>query len=213
MAIALVAALLAAPAGAAGADFSDLYRDYRGDGEIDGCRYSEADLRDAEQEVPPDVEQYAPNFVDALASAREKRSRGECEKKPAAPPPAAAAPAAPPPGAAPPAAAAPAAPPAAAPPAAVVPVPRAPAREVVAGVKPPEVEKAAASGEDGFDAWPLLVAAAAVLVLVMLMFGISRFFGWSAAERLRPLRAAAADAGERTADWAAEFLDWVRLGR
>ena len=38
-------------------------------------------------------------------------------------------------------------------------------------------------------------------------------YGWSAERWTRPVAAALRDARERTADLAAEFWDWVRLGR
>src|SRR5439155_24477418 len=86
---------------------------------IDPCKHSAAELRRARADIPPDIEQYAPDFPEALDAALEARASGRCDKKakPAAAPAPAAAPSAPAPpasgtgggGAAPPAAPAPAA--------------------------------------------------------------------------------------------------------
>jgi hypothetical protein len=49
-----------------------------------------------------------------------------------------------------------------------------------------------------------LLLAALVLVLVL---------GREPSSRLHPLRASAVEAGDRTSDLAAEFFDWLRIGR
>jgi hypothetical protein len=59
---------------------------------------------------------------------------------------------------------------------------------------------------------PLLIAIVivalllAALVLVLLL-------GREPSSRLHPLRASAVEAGDRTSDLAAEFFDWLRIGR
>jgi hypothetical protein len=49
-----------------------------------------------------------------------------------------------------------------------------------------------------------LLAAALLVVLVA---------GREPGSRLHPLRASAVEAGDRTSDLAAEFFDWLRIGR
>jgi hypothetical protein len=67
---ALVAlALLAFPAGAAADDFQQIFGDYKSDGRIDNC-YRPDQIHNAGQSIPPDIEQYAPGFGDALSSAQ-----------------------------------------------------------------------------------------------------------------------------------------------
>src|SRR5881296_1136008 len=94
-AVYLAAALLVfgAPAAWAGGGFDSVFADYTKDGHIDPCKHSAAELRRARAGIPPDIEQYAPDFPEALDAALEARAGGRCEKqaKPAAPPPAPAA--------------------------------------------------------------------------------------------------------------------------
>src|SRR4051794_19815142 len=80
---------LAFPAAASANDFQTVYREYKRTGTIKECKFSDKQLANAEKQTPPDVEQYAPSFLDALEHARE----AGCAKKPAAAP----APATPPP--------------------------------------------------------------------------------------------------------------------
>src|SRR4051794_37185768 len=71
---------LALPAVAFADAFDDVFADYQKDGKIDACKHSDKALRDARRQIPNDIEQYAPDFPDALDEAREKRARGECAK-------------------------------------------------------------------------------------------------------------------------------------
>ena len=64
----LVLAPLALPAGASAAGFDEIFGDYRGDGDLDGC-YSPGELYSAGQQIPPDIEQYAPGFGNALSAS------------------------------------------------------------------------------------------------------------------------------------------------
>ena len=55
-----------------------------------------------------------------------------------------------------------------------------------------------------------------LLIVVLIGAGLGALawiHGWSAERVSRPLRAAANEAGERTADVVADFRDWLRLGR
>ena len=86
-------------------------------------------------------------------------------------------------------------------------------RPIVAGVASPRVDPAAASAENGVDAAAALPWAGLALLLMGLVALLGWFRGWSPGRRLAPLRASVGDAGARGADWAAEFWDWLRLGR
>src|ERR671931_1674129 len=93
----LALALLPAASARAGS-YQQIFADYRADGVVSACRYSASELRAAENQIPNDIEQYAPDFPAALQSALEAHARGDCDKKAApapAPAPATAPPAAP----------------------------------------------------------------------------------------------------------------------
>src|SRR5947209_6744869 len=63
----LAAVLVLAPAGAALADsFDSVFKDYTADGRINPCKHSAAELQRARANVPPDIQQYAPDFPEAL---------------------------------------------------------------------------------------------------------------------------------------------------
>src|SRR3954470_1881645 len=74
---------LAFPAAASANDFQTVYREYKRTGTIKECKFSDKQLANAEKQTPPDVEQYAPSFLDALETARERGA--DCHKKAAAP--------------------------------------------------------------------------------------------------------------------------------
>jgi hypothetical protein len=63
---------LALPTGAAADDFQKIFGDYKADGQLDGC-YQPDQIHNAGQSIPPDIEQYAPGFGDALSAAQ-----GQC---------------------------------------------------------------------------------------------------------------------------------------
>ena len=58
-----------------------------------------------------------------------------------------------------------------------------------------------------------LLIAGGVLAVLLVVAALTWLFGWSTEGWSRPLRASAADAGERTADGLAELWDFLRLGR
>jgi hypothetical protein len=68
-------ALLAFPAGAAADDFQQIFGDYKSDGRIDNC-YAPDQIHNAGRSIPPDIEQYAPGFGDALSSAQSQCGSG-----------------------------------------------------------------------------------------------------------------------------------------
>jgi hypothetical protein len=59
----------------------------------------------------------------------------------------------------------------------------------------------------------VLYIAAAVLLAAALLMAVSHLLGWSAERITGPLRASGSEAADRTADWAAEFWRFLRLGR
>src|SRR4051794_28424282 len=84
-ALILIVAALAVAAPSAHADaFDTIFKDFKSDGQVDPCKYTAAQLQKARKDVPPDIEQYAPDFPDALQAAIEARAKDQCGKKQAA---------------------------------------------------------------------------------------------------------------------------------
>jgi hypothetical protein len=208
----LVAALVCALPAVASADaFDDVFADYQRDGRINACRHTDEALKDARKQIPNDIEQYAPDFPDALDEALERRARGECanggnrgDGSPTGGPSSsdpggtggasATPPAATTPGAAP-------APPGTA--------------SANANALDGAISNAAQRDADtGGDApAPLLVLAVVggLLLLVALVWGLLR---WLALEPrwLAGARHATAEAGWHTSGAWADFSDWIRRG-
>lgn len=206
VATAALAALLA-PAAASADDFQTIYKDYKRGGAIPRCRYSDKQLSNAERQTPPDVEQYAPSFLDALAAAREGNS--DCGKKAApAPAPVATAPtpSTPQPVPAQPAAAAPMST------TATPPSPTVPTQPKVAGVPSPPVGNAKREESTPAAVW-ILAVLGALAVLAAIATALSWWFGWCLDRWTRPFRASASDFGGRLADTRLEFTDWLRMGQ
>src|SRR3954451_11916682 len=131
---------LAFPAAASANDFQTVYREYKRTGTIKACKFSDKQLANAQKQTPPDVEQYAPSFLDALQAARERDA--DCGKKATpAPAPTPTTPAAtpPPPSPPPPVPTTPGPAPA---PAATPPAPTVPAQATVKGVASPPIANA-----------------------------------------------------------------------
>ena len=59
---------------------------------------------------------------------------------------------------------------------------------------------------------PLLIAIVVVALLAVAL-AVVLVLGRDPHSRLHPLRVSATEAGERTFDLAAEFFDWLRIGR
>jgi hypothetical protein len=59
----------------------------------------------------------------------------------------------------------------------------------------------------------VLYIVAGVLLAGAFLMVATHLLGLSAERVSAPLRASAAEAGERTSDWAAEFWRWLRAGR
>jgi hypothetical protein len=200
--------------GALASAFSDTFADYRAHGNVNACTHSEADLKKARSQVPPDITQYAPDFPAALNVALEERARGVCGAGGAAGASgasgasgAAASAAATTGAATPPSAGAAAANPNATP--APPPVSTAaPDRGIPTAIH----AKRAASVSDAPA--PLLIIAilAALVLLPALAWYVARLRG--AEPRWLPdARHAVGEAGFRSAAIWSEFTDWVRLAR
>ena len=195
--LAFVVALLGATPAAASP-----YDDYRQDGQINPCDYSDGELRQGLDGLPPDVLQYSPGLADQLAAGREgcgggapgsttdprefetvpligaARGGGRGDGAPAKakiPDP---------------------------------PAPRAAAKSRLAEITAPPVSATSRADVPGWVV-ALLVAAGIAAIL----FTLARTSGLGADRLIRPLRASFAEAAGRTADAAAQLFDSVRLGR
>lgn len=71
-------ALSAAPATGQMSVAVKVFEDFVADGKIDPCKHSSESLRDVQRNIPPDIEQYAPEYPAAVAAALEARARGDC---------------------------------------------------------------------------------------------------------------------------------------
>jgi hypothetical protein len=58
--------------------FSQTFDDYRAHGKVNACKFSAHQLKQAKSQIPPDIEQYAPDFPAALDAALQARARGTC---------------------------------------------------------------------------------------------------------------------------------------
>lgn len=199
--------------------FDDVFADYQRDGRIDACQHTDAELRDARRQIPNDIEQYAPDFPNALDEARERRARGDCgddtrdqtDTTPATtpapgadngtdagatPPTTATTPAAPTtPGAA--------------------PAPPGTTNAADAAADGAIAQAAERDAETGGDApAPLLVLAivGGAIALGLLLWGLIRWLAYEP-RWLVASRHATAEAGWRTSGAWADFSDWLRRGR
>ena len=176
--------------------------DYRRNGSIDPCRYSDQQLRNGLNGLPPDVQQYAPGLTDQLSAGREGCGGGGARivghARSSSPCPA------------PPIARAEARRAAAPPPRPRCPHRRRPRSRAALRLADLETPAVTAGGSDA-PGWlaPLLRGRGPDRRLVALL----RLRGVSFERVARPLRASFADAGGRTADAFAEIWDSVRLGR
>jgi hypothetical protein len=208
----LLAVLAVAPMAHANA-FKDIFGAYRKSGKIDGCKYSATQLTQAKNQIPNDIEQYAPDFPNALDNAIQQRASGACTTGAAAGSPTGTAagtgtgPTATtgvPPGGTP---ATPA-------PAGQAPQPT-PSPNPAPGVTDNAILAASKtkSSDAGVPA-PLVALAVigALMALAGLLYGLARWWAWEPRWLVR-MRHAGAEAGWRASGSWAEFMDWVRLGR
>ncbi len=78
MGAALAISLACAAPAFAGSAFNTLFHEYQATGGIKACKHTTAQLQAAENQVPPDITQYAPDFPAALQAALETRAHGGC---------------------------------------------------------------------------------------------------------------------------------------
>lgn len=198
MVAALVVLVGAAPAPAAPID------DYRRNGTIDPCKYSDGQLKRGLQNLPPDVEQYSPGLADQLNAGRQGcGSTGTPDNRQSEAVPAPSAPGNGGGGGA--------AGGATDRRVAEVPDPPSPTvapRQRLADVATPRVSSRIDQDPPGWVT-PLLL----ILLGVAVMVAVVRLTGASTQRFTRPLGAAFSHAGARTSDSMAQLWDRVRLGR
>ena len=176
----LVLCAAALPAPAFAQDFQTIFQDYKDNGRLDSC-YKAYQLHNAKQSIPPDIEQYAPGFGDAVSAGQAACSRG-------APPPAeeeVVPPSAGTPG--------PGTPPAATKKAVKKPpAPKKQEKPVLAALPAPDLATPASSGVTSETPGGLIVllAAAGIALAIALAWAIAWFMGWSPERFTRPLGAA-----------------------
>jgi hypothetical protein len=78
--LACAVALVFAGVALAATPFEQTYNAYRHSGRVPPCQFSVDTLQKAKSEVPPDIEQYAPDFPAALDAALQARALGACNK-------------------------------------------------------------------------------------------------------------------------------------
>jgi hypothetical protein len=213
------AVALVAPVAAHADAFDQVFAQYQRTGKIDPCRFTAKQLEQAKSQVPNDIEQYAPDFPQALDAAAAQRAKGACAKPPAAATTTTQAPAT---GAAakPPAAgSAPAgrgtAPPgttAAQPAAAPQPQPDPKAAAVVADDAIPAAARIAGKGTGADSSVVVLAGLGGLVLLALALWGAARWWAFEPPWLVR-WRHAVAEAGWRAGNAWSEFTDWVRLGR
>ena len=188
---------------AAPAQAQSVFNDFRQNGTINQCNYTDGQLRQGLNGLPPDIQQYAPGLADQLAGGREGCGGGGSGGggEPAGAAPAGSGGGGGPSGSGP-----------AGAPEVKVPAPPAPAAKArgrLADIATPTV----AAGANGADTPGWLVPLLACVALAAILFALARFGGWSPERFTRPLRASLAEAGGRTADALTELRESVRLGR
>ena len=193
-AVTALALVAAAPAQAQ----SDLYNDFQTDGQIDACAYDPGTLQDGLNNLPPDLQQYAPGFADQLRAGLEAQCGGGAVPAPGeeagVPVPGGT-------GGGPPTTTR-------------VNTPAAPKpsdRPVIGNVPAPGVAAAPAGSDPPGGLLPLLAIGAALVAL--LIAAGSRFTGFGLERITRPLGVSFSDAGARTGEAFAFARDVVRFGR
>jgi hypothetical protein len=205
---AFVALCLAAPAAHADA-FDRVFGEYQSTGRIDPCNHSESDLEQARDDVPNDIEAYAPDFPNALDAAIEGRAGGSCDQgQPTEPSEQGGAPA--------PTTTTPTTPAETPAPGATVTPGPTPAATPAAPVTDQAIAKTAQAERASEAGTPAPVVAlgvlGALLALGGLAYGLAHCLAFDP-RWARRLRFAVAEAGWRAGNTWSEFADWVRLGR
>ncbi len=212
MLLCLVAGALAgAPAANAASTsaFTEVLKDYQSDGKIDPCAHSDTTLRDAANQVPANIEQYAPNFPQALGSAIDKRAQGACSKGGSSggtatttPPPTTTptTPTTPTTGGA-------------TPPVTTTPPQTTTLPPALSGPAQTSQSQGSKSSDSGTSPWLwVAIGAGALALLLLAAYGLTRYMGWDG-RRLAGMRQAWGEAGYRAGGTWADFRDWARFGR
>ena len=217
-ALALAGALLAAAAAPASSQMAvaqKVLADFATDGIIDPCKHSSDELRLVLKNIPPEFEQYAPDYPAAVKAALEARARGECAGKkpePAAAPTATPAPAATP---------KPTPVPTAIPTKTVVPEPPEPEKIAISATATPSaaasdgaLERVATARAANPAPAPVLLLAilSALLALGALFLLAMRRGDWEHG-RMAPVAHAWREASFRAGGLWEDFRDWLRVGR
>jgi hypothetical protein len=213
--------LVAAPATrAASSAYEQVLKDYRDDGKIDPCKFSDKTLRDAQGQIPANIEQFAPDFPTALGDAITKRTQGRCAGKgsgstapPATTTPPSTTPTTPPTQAAPPAQTTP--PAQTAPPTQTTPPEQnaPPVQTAPGGRAAPASGEPASPADDSPSVWLIvLIVVGALVVLAWLLYFLGRWMGWDG-RRLAGARQDVDEAAYRASGTWSDFRDWLRLGR
>ena len=210
----LFALLALAPAAQASA-FKDIFGAYKKTGQVDACKWSAQQLADAKRQVPNDIEQYAPDFPNALNDAIQTRAAGGCSKQAAATTAATAAPPATS-GSTPGPTATTGVPPGTTPAAGSQPAPQpAPTSNPAPAIADKAVLAASKSRSSDAGVPAPLVALAiigAMMALAALLYGLARWWAWEPHWLVRARHAGTEASWRASGSWA-EFMDWVRLGR
>jgi hypothetical protein len=192
--------------------FSDTFNDYKAHGRVDPCKFSAAVLKQAKGQVPPDIQQYAPDFPAALDAALQARARGACSKSGSAAGAGGGAPGAPaaPGGQSPSPGAGTGGAPGAPGTASTTPAPP------PTSSPPPDIHFRNLSHitrrSSGTPAALIVLAAiAAALALPALAYGLARWRGWEPGW-MPGVRHTLAEASFRASNGWGEFADWLRFG-
>ncbi|MFL5816892.1 MAG: hypothetical protein ACJ76L_04750 [Conexibacter sp.] len=183
-------------------------------GHLDPCAFTEAELKAAVRGIPPEIRDVVPALRAAMVEGVAAHERGDCRGvKPDEGTTGGAAPGTTPP--------ATTTPPVTPPPvttqtAPAVPAGTAPTTPTTTAPAPAQTTtQPAASGAQERDRTPLvvaLIAAGALVLLALLLWGWARMRGWDPGWVARG-RHAWGEAGFRTTSTWSEFTDWLRLGR
>jgi hypothetical protein len=210
--LAVLAGALAAPAAAQATAFDDVFADYQKDGRIDPCAHALGDLRAAKGKIPNDIEQYSPDFPDALDAAIEDRARSACptggagatttsattQGQPTA------------------TVADPVSTTELTAAATTVPQPPGTAQPSQSAADGAIVNAASRTPDRGADEVPVPLVVLAIVgglvLLGLLVWGLARFFAWDPAWAAGS-RHAVAEAGWRAGGLWDDFTDWLRPGR
>jgi hypothetical protein len=201
--LACAVALGFAGAALAATPFEQTYNAYRHSGRVPPCQFSVDTLQKAKSEVPPDIEQYAPDFPAALDAALQARALGACNKHPSAAT-GAAVPVAP--------SGSGGQPPSTGSGSGTTPAPT----PYPSSGSTPVSNASLATHAAGASSAPAPVIALAIVLVLMAMAAL--WWSLTAWRGLEPrwlvgARHAWSEAGYRASGTWAEFTDWVRLGR